>query len=504
MLNTSFDKPLAIHLTKHAYEKTRAYLFRDEKESVCFLFAHVVENRTILVFNVDHVVLLQEDCYKRRTRTSAVVHHRAKNYVYQRFVQTTYTGLINCHSHPFSSSRVAFSLIDDEDDLREMAYQYDQLPLGKRSFHNPTKIHCLSMVFGHESLDARGFKPGSSPILTPVRDVLVLGEKLQFITPTGAGKSPALSSFDRSTYDRQILAFGEEGQKVLSQIRVALIGCGGIGSIVSEGVLRLGIKSLTLVDHDLVSPHSLNRWQGGRPADIGKPKAHVLARHLRSMFPGIKVNSIAKPLNHPKALRAVKDVDVLLGGLDNHLTRYLLNRISIQYLIPYLDAGTAITKANQQGSIKLLSRLAVVIPGVTACMECSQIQYFDQKQLALELYDPITRAQLIQAGYIQDHPELEAPSVMPLNMLAASLLLTELLNLVTGFAPLARNFVIDLTHPNDTQLRSDSENFPEGPAKDCLNCAALLGVGDSEPLPIIHTPRESQIPSTNLPLAVNE
>ena len=275
-----------------------------------------------------------------------------------------------------------------------------------------------------------------------------------------------------------------------------------------ENLARLGLKNLTLIDHDLLATSNLNRWQGGRSKDVGKPKAHVLARRLRALFPGIKVTAIAQPLTHPKALRAIKGMDILVGAVDNHLTRYLLNRISIQFLIPYLDAGVAITKSKSEDNnrMQLLSRLAVVIPGVTACMQCSRIQFFDQKQLTLALYDPITRAQLTQAGYIKHHPEEQAPSVMPLNMLAASILLTELLNLVTGFAPLARNVAMDILAPNHMQLRSDSNNFPESAASDCLNCTALLGAGDSERLPLVHMAhtREPQVAKHDLPLAANE
>lgn len=133
------------------------------------------------------------------------------------------------------------------------------------------------------------------------------------------------------------------------------------------------------------------------------------------------------------------------------------------------------------------------------------ITYWEQKDIAPHLYDPETRAQLRASGYIQDHPEITAPAVMPLNMLSAGALLIELANLVTGFHPLARNVSIDWLRPNRTTLRS-SDNFPEGPAKDCLNCSALLGKGDSEPLPALNMVPHSapQIANDDLPLASNE
>jgi hypothetical protein len=65
------------------------------------------------------------------------------------------------------------------------------------------------------------------------------------------------------------------------------------------------------------------------------------------------------------------------------------------------------------------------------------------------------------------------------------MVLFELLNLVTSFHPLARSVAMDYLRPNATTLRSDSDNFPEGPSPDCLTCTGYLGTGDSEPLPTV-------------------
>jgi molybdopterin-synthase adenylyltransferase len=291
-----------------------------------------------------------------------------------------------------------------------------------------------------------------------------------------------------------------------------LVGAGGIGSITAEGLTRLGVKNLVLIDHDLLSADSLNRWQGGRPKDVGKPKVQVLARRLRTMVPGIKVTPIVAPLSAPKALTALKACDVLIGAVDNHLSRYLLNRVAVQYLIPYLDAATVIiTKGEGENTnsdrMQLLSRLAVVVPGTTACLDCSQIRYYEQKDIALHLYDPQTRANILASGYIKDHPEVASPAVMPLNMQAASAVLIELVNLVTDFHPLARYIYLDWLHTDSQKVRADSSNFSEGPSPDCLNCAGFLGTGDSEPMPniddVLDIDSGSQIDNSPL-LATNE
>jgi molybdopterin-synthase adenylyltransferase len=484
-------KPVTIRFTARCFERVRKHLLRDEFEEICFLFCHVVETQSPsrLIFLADYVVTLDPACYLRRTRTSIVVDSRAKNALYSRFVESPYNGLINIHSHPFSHGATTFSPKDDTDDYFELAWQYEQLPRGKRSLGQKEVVYVASMVFGQNTFDARGYShsPSSPPTLPTIKEVQVLGETFRILTPTGGTAIPPLSYDARRTYDRQIMAFGEEGQRALAHLRVCLVGAGGIGSITGENLSRQGIRSLALIDPDYLGLSNLNRWQGAHPHDVGKLKVRILAKRLKAMFPTIQITPVASSLASAKALKALKSYDVIVGAVDNHLTRFILNRLSVQYLIPYLDAATVIKKGEGDNQMELLARLAVVVPGTTACLSCSRIKHYDHEEIAPHLYDPQTRIQLMVSGYIQDHPEVASPAVMPLNMLASSMLLTELQNLVTGFHPLARSVAMDYLRPNRRTVRSDSDNFPEGPSPDCLSCAGFLGTGDSEPLPTVDT-----------------
>jgi hypothetical protein len=349
------------------------------------------------------------------------------------------------------------------------------------------EVYVASMVFGQKTLAARGFFPGfpGKPTLPEASQVQVLGETFNILTPTGGKAAPPLSSQASRTYDRQIMAFGGEGQRALSRLQVGLCGCGGIGSVVAEGLLRLGIRKLTLVDPDYLGQSNINRWQGARPQDVGQLKVKVLSRHLKEMVPEMKITTIATHLTTSKALKALKACDVIIGAVDNHLARFVLNRLSVQFLIPYLDAATVISRRESDNQMELLSRLGVVVPGITACLTCSQIKYYDQEEIAPHLYDSQTRKRLIASGYMKDHPEVASPAVIHLNMQAASMVVLELHNLVTGFHPLARSVAMDCLHPNRVTLRSDSDNFPEGPSVSCLTCSGYLGKGDSEPLPAV-------------------
>jgi ThiF family len=488
MAGSPKPKPVTIRFTARSYVRMLKHLLRDEYEELCFLFAQVVETPNSLIFLVDHVVTFTPDCYLRRDRTSIVLKPEAKNALYSRFVASQYNGLINCHSHPFERGAVRFSPRDDTDDSRELAWQSSELPRGKRSLGQKGEVYVASMVFGQNTLDGRRYHRGliGKPTLPAIEQVQVPGETIRIITPTGGKGQPPLSVQARRTFDRQILAFGEEGQRALASLRIGVVGCGGIGSIIVEDLARQGARNLILVDPDYLGQSNLNRWQGARPNDVGQLKVKVLSKRLKAMVPEMRITPIASRLTTAKALTALKACDVLIGAVDNHLARFILNRLSVQYLIPYFDAATVIKKGEGDNQMELLARLGVVVPGTTACLSCSQITYYDHKEIAPHLYDPHTRKRLLASGYIQDHPEVASPAVMPLNMLAALMVLIELHNFVTGFHPLARSVVMDYLHPNRRTQRCDFANFPEGPDTDCLTCAGFLGAGDSEPLPGIN------------------
>lgn len=75
-----------------------------------------------------------------------------------------------------------------------------------------------------------------------------------------------------------------------------------------------------------------------------------------------------------------------------------------------------------------LIRYYAVIPGVTACIECTQYILIDRQVAINAFLDPATLSAKRQAGYVLDDPNVPAPSVYALNLRAAGLLTTELLN----------------------------------------------------------------------------
>ncbi len=269
---------------------------------------------------------------------------------------------------------------------------------------------------------------------------------------------------------------------IISSLTVAIIGVGGIGSIVAEGLCRLGVRKFILIDSDIIDKSNLNRWQGAKYKDVGEYKVEVCRIYLQQMFPDVEVKEIRGDLYQTDSINAVKFSDCLIGGLDNPESRYFLNRLSLQYLIPYIDAGSVIT--SDHGKVENIKmRLGLIIPGLTRCFNCSGINYYDKNEVRKFFLDPDTRHNLKKGGYLKDVEDITDPAVYPLNMAVASFLLFEFHNLFTGYKPVYWNLYLDYMNINEHKKKSLNtiDDF-EGKAKSCITCDRYIGTGDNEPL----------------------
>src|SRR6266446_10531916 len=97
-------------------------------------------------------------------------------------------------------------------------------------------------------------------------------------------------------FDRNIGLFGAEGQRILRQTRVAVVGVGGLGSHVVQQLALLGVGGITLIDHEEVSTSNKNRYIGLRNDDPipGTAKVATAARLIESIDPKIEILKIPK------------------------------------------------------------------------------------------------------------------------------------------------------------------------------------------------------------------
>jgi molybdopterin-synthase adenylyltransferase len=479
-------REIEITFLENDYNRVREHLIRSDTANEQFLFALGNESRSanvcrVLVRSVAYGGL---PCVLGQSRVSV-----RPDPVYTLFMWTiakkTGSVIIHSHSHPFADRAVGFSGIDDAGDRESFAKAAKHLGGGPY----------ISMVVGKNSLDARYYDP-EAKVIQPVHSIKVIGDRRLEIIPSSQRRGTdqdSAPSVKLEIYDRQVRVFGPAGQQKLKKSSAGVVGCGGIGSLICEGLARLGVGTLVLVDPDIVEPSNLNRLGGSTPIDALRenPKVMMLRRHLHRINPGCKVIPLrASIMDNPEVLDVLKSVDVILGCTDNQSSRDTLNQFSSKHLIPYFDTGTGIQADKDLKIDHAGGQVRIVIPG-KGCLHC--INGIDMDIVQQETLPKAERQAAVQRGYIAGVDE-RAPAVLSLNGVIAHLAVTEYMAYITGFRPLKRFIFYDFMNAT---VRSG--NFPRN--EGCYTCSpfGLLGTGDNGKIMPADIPMEIFNPPANNP-----
>ncbi len=144
-------------------------------------------------------------------------------------------------------------------------------------------------------------------------------------------------------YHRQMLLrdFGESGQEKLGDASVLVVGCGALGCGVMDLLARAGVGTIRLVDRDVVQETNLQRQvlYCQADADASRPKAIAAAERLLAVNPHIEVEPVVADFHADNAEDITAGMSLLVDGLDNFDTRYLLNDLAVKHGLPYIYAG---------------------------------------------------------------------------------------------------------------------------------------------------------------------
>lgn len=130
-------------------------------------------------------------------------------------------------------------------------------------------------------------------------------------------------------YSRQIAIIGIDGQKLLKNSTVLVIGAGGIGSPLLTYLTAAGVGKLVLVDKDTVELTNLHRQILFREEDVGFSKAIIAKERLKQINSEVIIESYAVNFDLELALKLIPLADLIIDGSDNYETRYLINDICV-------------------------------------------------------------------------------------------------------------------------------------------------------------------------------
>jgi len=167
-----------------------------------------------------------------------------------------------------------------------------------------------------------------------------------------------------SRYSRQarFTPWGAEGQERFGAARVAIVGCGALGTVQAEILTRAGVGRLRIIDRDLVELSNLQRQFLFSEADAkdGTPKAVAAARRLAQINSDVVLEPMVADLSPSNSADLLENIDLVLDATDNFETRYLINDFCVREDIPWIY-GAAVSSYG----LKL-----AVIPNITACLKC--------------------------------------------------------------------------------------------------------------------------------------
>lgn len=253
-----------------------------------------------------------------------------------------------------------------------------------------------------------------------------VGERFRLTWTHGAAKHGLSPEFDRN-----VRAFGPVVQQTLGELRIGIVGCGGTGSAIAEQLVRLGARTVTLIDPDVLTKSNITRVYGSRPDQVGHAKVAVLKEHLQAIAPAASIEIVKDVITNRATAGHLLGCDVVFGCTDDNAGRLVLSRLSTYFLTPVIDCGVLLTSSADGILSGIDGRITTLTPG-QACLVCRN--RIDLARAGTELLGPEERKRKVDEGYAPALPGIE-PAVITFTTAVASLAVSELLDRLIGFGP---------------------------------------------------------------------
>jgi molybdopterin/thiamine biosynthesis adenylyltransferase/rhodanese-related sulfurtransferase len=150
-----------------------------------------------------------------------------------------------------------------------------------------------------------------------------------------------LTQEQRERYSRHTLIpeIGAEGQQKLLDAKVLLLGAGGLGSPTALYLAAAGVGTLGIVDDDVVDLSNLQRQVIHTTDRVGVPKVDSAEETIKALNPDVNVVKYPVRIDATNIVEIIEGYDVIVDGVDNFPTRYLLNDATVRLKIPVVSAS---------------------------------------------------------------------------------------------------------------------------------------------------------------------
>lgn len=170
------------------------------------------------------------------------------------------------------------------------------------------------------------------------------------------------NSLDRYARQMRYAPLGEEGQRRLLTSRALVVGCGALGSVAANTLVRAGVGKVRIVDRDFLELNNLQRQVLYDEADVASalPKAIAAANKLRQINSSVEIEPVVADVEPGNILALCDGCDVIVDGTDNFETRFLINEAAIKSGIPWVYGGC----------IGAEGQSLTILPGQPPCFRC--------------------------------------------------------------------------------------------------------------------------------------
>lgn len=251
---------------------------------------------------------------------------------------------------------------------------------------------------------------------------------------------------------------GSDSERLLAELRVAVVGLGGGGSHIVQQLAHVGVGSLVLIDPDFIDESNLNRLVGGTLADVlaKEPKVKIGQRQVLGVNPSAQVYPhYARWQDEAEVLR---ECDVIVGCVDSFLGRSELERCVRRFHLPYVDIGMDVH--DDPGGYSITGQVALSMPG-RACLHCMNV-----------LRSDLLLREANQYGAAGSRPQVVWP-----NAILASTAVGLIVDLATGWNTRAREVALLEYDGNAHEVRN-SAALTHLTQKHCEHFAAIDDLGD--------------------------
>jgi len=134
-------------------------------------------------------------------------------------------------------------------------------------------------------------------------------------------------------YSRQIILkdIGIVGQKKIKNSKILIVGIGGLGCPIADLLTRAGVGEIGIIDYDKINLSNIHRQTLFSAQDIGKYKVKIAKKKLNLINNEVKIHTYNQKAEEKILKKIIKKYEIIIDGSDNFKTKFLLNKISIEY-----------------------------------------------------------------------------------------------------------------------------------------------------------------------------